>query len=106
MGDLMAAKESAVALRVLARRIPMIWHISIDDNRSLARAPPVHSCCAVLCCVVFMLSKGIENGSLLTPFEILEEELPGKVRYDHAAHSLFGISTLWMLGGRTLKKCK
>lgn len=27
----------------------------------------------VVCC------KGIENGSLLTPFEILEEELPGKV---------------------------
>lgn len=28
----------------------------------------------VVCC------KGIENGSLLTPFEILEEELPGKVQ--------------------------
>ena len=31
----------------------------------------------VVCC------KGIENGSLLTPFEILEEELPGKVRSEY-----------------------
>lgn len=48
----------------------MIWYLSIDNNHSTLPASTLVFC---------SLSKGIENGSLLTPFEILEEELPGKV---------------------------
>lgn len=40
----------------------------VKNRDSLPTGVPI-----VICC------KGIENGSLLTPFEILEEELPGKV---------------------------
>ncbi|CAM9741492.1 unnamed protein product, partial [Hapterophycus canaliculatus] len=46
---------------------PFIRDFIVKHRDKIPTGVPIVVCC-----------KGIENGSLLTPFEILEEELPGK----------------------------